>query len=220
MGGAHPKKKKKIIENIRLTYSGILCYTSKSNNNERYNMAQAMTKYQLDHFRDKVKRELDPMIEQQELLVRQYVSQATDTASKKLAKKIGAQAIIDKLKEAEQYLLEAQATAKTFFKKKANNETLKGKLDYKFASNDIKEDRINVALCEEQIREWASELAQQEIEKRPEGKKLSELKQVKRVALDTIMEAHAPAELIANLDKVLQASVGIGWNNTAPKINA
>lgn len=178
-----------------------------------------MTKYQLDHFRDKVQRELNPMIEQQELLVRQYVSQATDTASKKLAKKIGAQAIIDKLKEAEQYLLEAQATAKTFFKKKANNETLKGKLDYTFASND-KEDRINVALCEQQIREWASELAQQEIEKRPEGKKLSQLKQVKRVALDTIMEAHAPAELIANLDKVLQASVGINWNNTAPQINA
>jgi hypothetical protein len=182
-------------------------------------MAQAMTKYQLDHFRDKVKRELDPMIEQQELLVRQYVSQATDTASKKLAKKIGAQAIIDKLKEAEQYLSEAKATAKTFFKKKATNEILKGKLDYKFESSD-KDERINVALCEEQIREWASELAQQEIEKRPEGKKLSELKQVKRVALDTIMEAHAPAELIASLDKVLQASVGIGWNNTAPKINA
>jgi hypothetical protein len=182
-------------------------------------MAQAMTKYQLDHFRDKVKRELDPMIEQQELLVRQYVSQATDTASKKLAKKIGAQSVIDKLKQAEQYLAEAQATAKTFFKKKANNEILKGKLDYKFESSD-KDERINVALCEEQIREWASELAQQEIEKRPEGKKLSQLKQVKRVALDTIMEAHAPADLIASLDKVLQASVGIGWNNTAPQINA
>ena len=182
-------------------------------------MAQAMTKYQLDHFRDKVKRELDPMIEQQELLVRQYISQATDTASKKLAKKIGAQAVIDKLKEAEQYLAEAKATAKTFFKKKATNEILKGKLDYKFESSD-KDERINVALCEEQIREWASELAQQEIEKRPEGKKLSELKQVKRVALDTIMEAHAPADLIASLDKVLQASVGIGWNNTAPQINA
>jgi hypothetical protein len=182
-------------------------------------MAQAMTKYQLDHFRDKVKRELDPMIEQQELLVRQYVSQATDTASKKLAKKIGAQSVIDKLKEAEQYLAEAKATAKTFFKKKATNEILKGKLDYKFESSD-KDERINVALCEEQIREWASELAQQEIEKRPEGKKLSQLKQVKRVALDTIMEAHAPADLIASLDKVLQASVGIGWNNTAPQINA
>ena len=182
-------------------------------------MAQAMTKYQLDHFRDKVKRELDPMIEQQELLVRQYISQATDIASKKLAKKIGAQSVIDKLKEAEQYLAEAKATAKTFFKKKATNEILKGKLDYKFESSD-KDERINVALCEEQIREWASELAQQEIEKRPEGKKLSELKQVKRVALDTIMEAHAPADLIASLDKVLQASVGIGWNNKAPQINA
>jgi len=183
-------------------------------------MAQAMTKYQLDHFRDKVKRELDPMIEQQELLVRQYVSQATDTASKKLAKKIGAQSIIDKLKEAEQYLTEAQATAKTFFKKKATSETLKNKLDYKFQSNDIRKDTITVALCEEQIREWASELAQQEIEKRPEGKKLSQLKQVKRVALDTIMEAHAPADLITSLDKVLQASVGINWNNKAPQINA
>ena len=112
---------------------------------------------------------------------------------------------------------EAKATAKTFFKKKATNETLKGKLDYKFESSD-KDERINVALCEEQIREWATELAQQEIEKRPEGKKLSQLKQVKRVALDTIMEAHAPADLITNLDKVLQASVGISWNNTAPQL--
>jgi hypothetical protein len=34
------------------------------------------------------------------------------------------------------------------------------------------------------------------------------------------MEAHAPADLIASLDKVLQASVGIGWNNKAPQINA
>jgi len=182
-------------------------------------MAQSMTKYQLDHFRDKVKRELDPMIEQQELLVRQYVSQATDIASKKLAKKIGAQSIIDKLKEAEAKLQEAKATAKTFFKKKATNETLKGKLDYKFESSD-KDERINVALCEEQIREWATELAQQEIEKRPEGKKLSQLKQVKRVALDTIMEAHAPSDLITSLDKVLQASVGISWNHTAPQLTS
>ena len=93
-------------------------------------------------------------------------------------------------------------------------------LNYKF-SNDkpYKEDTITVALCEEQIRDWASELAQQEIEKRPEGKKLSQLKQVKRVALDTIMEAHAPADLIANLDKVLQASIGISWNNTAPQLS-
>ena len=182
-------------------------------------MSKAMTKYQLDHFRDKVKRELNPLIEQQELLVRQYISQATDTASKKLASKIGAQPIIDKLKKAEQYLLEAQATAKTFFKKKAANESLKEKLDYKFASGDIKEDRITVALCEGQIRDWASVLAEQEIEKRPEGKKLSQLKQVRSVALDTIMEAHAPAELITSLDKVLNKSVGINWNKSAPQIS-
>jgi hypothetical protein len=183
-------------------------------------MTKAMTKYQLDHFRDKVKRELDPMIEQQELLVRQYVSQATDTASKKLAKKIGAQSIIDKLRDAEIRLQEAQATAKTFFKKKATNEAMKEKLSYKFANDKpYKEEQITVATCEEQIRDWATELAQQEIEKREEGKKLSQLRQVKRVALDTIMEAHAPAELIANLDKVLQASVGISWNNKAPQLS-
>ena len=81
-------------------------------------MSKAMTKYQLDHFRDKVKRELDPMIEQQELLVRQYVSQATDTASKKLAKKIGAQSIIDKLKEAEQYLWKRRQRQKLSLKRK------------------------------------------------------------------------------------------------------
>jgi hypothetical protein len=88
-------------------------------------MSKAMTKYQLDHFRDKVKRELNPLIEQQELLVRQYVSQATDTAQKKLASKIGAQPIIDKLKKAEVLLKEAQATAKTFFKRKAIDDFMK-----------------------------------------------------------------------------------------------
>ena len=184
-------------------------------------MSKAMTKYQLNHFRDKVKRELNPLIEQQELLVRQYISQATDTAQKKLASKIGAQSIIDKLKKAEVLLKEAQATAKTFFKKKAASEAMKEKLNYTF-SNDkpYKEETITVALCEEQIRDWASVLAEQEIEKRPEGKKLSQLKQVRSVALDTIMEAHAPAELITSLDKVLNKSVGINWNKSAPQISA
>jgi hypothetical protein len=185
-------------------------------------MSKAMTKYQLDHFRDKVKRELNPLIEQQELLVRQYVSQATDTAQKKLASKIGAQPIIDKLKKAEVLLKEAQATAKTFFKRKAIDDFMKEKLSHKFEDKPTsygREEAITVETCEDQIREWASVLAQQEIEKRPEGKKLSQLKQVKRVALDTIMEAHAPADLIANLDKVLQASVGISWNNQAPQLS-
>ena len=46
-----------------------------------------MTKYQLDHFRDKVKRQFNPMIEEAELLVKQYKTEATDKAVDKLAKK-------------------------------------------------------------------------------------------------------------------------------------
>ena len=47
-----------------------------------------MTKYQLDHFRDKVKRQFNPMIDEQELLVKQFKTEATDKAVSKLSKKI------------------------------------------------------------------------------------------------------------------------------------
>jgi len=39
-------------------------------------MAKAMTKYQLDHFESKVKRQFDPLIEDQELLVKQYTTRS------------------------------------------------------------------------------------------------------------------------------------------------
>ena len=55
-------------------------------------MSKTMTKYQLDHFRDKVKRQFNPMIEEQELLVKQFKTEATDKAVDKLSKKIGADA--------------------------------------------------------------------------------------------------------------------------------
>ena len=55
-----------------------------------------MTKYQLEHFKDKVERNLDPLIDDQELLVKQFTTEATDKASKKLAIKIGAQKIIER----------------------------------------------------------------------------------------------------------------------------
>jgi len=61
-----------------------------------------MTKYQLEHFENKVKRTLDPLIEDQELLVKQYTTNATNKVSKELAIKIGAQKIIDALKFAEE----------------------------------------------------------------------------------------------------------------------
>ena len=56
-----------------------------------------MTKYQLDHFKDKVDRQFNPMIQEQELLVKQYKTEATDKAVEKLSKKIGADIIIKKL---------------------------------------------------------------------------------------------------------------------------
>ena len=74
-----------------------------------------MTKYQLEHFRDKVKRNLNPLIEEQELLVKQFTTEATDKASKKLAVKIGAQRIIDALQDAEETLNKAQTLAQSFF---------------------------------------------------------------------------------------------------------
>ena len=37
-----------------------------------------MTKYQLDHFKEKVRRNFNPLIEEQELLVKQYRAEATE----------------------------------------------------------------------------------------------------------------------------------------------
>ena len=52
-------------------------------------MAKTMTKYQLDHFKQKVKRHFDPLIDEQELLVKQYRTDATKRIVGKLAKKNG-----------------------------------------------------------------------------------------------------------------------------------
>ena len=67
-------------------------------------MPKGMTKYQLEHFKEKVRRNFTPLIEEQELLVKQYTPEATNKASRKLAIKIGAQKIIDALKFAEEDL--------------------------------------------------------------------------------------------------------------------
>ena len=54
-----------------------------------------MTKYQLDHFKEKVeRRNFDPLIEEQELLVKQYRAEATEKIVGKLAKKMGADKIL------------------------------------------------------------------------------------------------------------------------------
>jgi len=46
-----------------------------------------MQKWQMEHFEDKVKRQFNPLIEDQELLIKQYRTEATNKAVDKLAKK-------------------------------------------------------------------------------------------------------------------------------------
>jgi len=170
-----------------------------------------MTKYQLEHFRDKVKRNLNPLIEEQELLVKQFTTEATNKASKKLAIKIGAQRIIDALQDAEENLTKAQTSAQSFFEKKATTKEMKEDLSYKL-SRDDDDEKITVSDCEDQIRTWAKTLAEREIEKRPEGKQLAKLKGIKRSALDSIMESEAPATLIETLNKHMTKYLGVSWH--------
>ena len=70
-GPTQEKKKNK-------TLTAILEYPiNYINNNKGGQMAKTMTKYQLDHFQSKVRRNFNPLIEEQELLVKQYRAEAT-----------------------------------------------------------------------------------------------------------------------------------------------
>ena len=168
-----------------------------------------MTKYQLEHFKEKVDRQFEPMIRDQELLVKQFKTEATDKAVSKLSKKIGADKIIDKFRQAEKMLEEARATAKTFFEKKKPKDQ---ELHYKFTErNSYRSDELTLSDCEDQLRTWASELAQREIERRPEGQKLKQLKDLKTKALDVVMESGTPDSLAIALDSVSK-KIGLRWN--------
>ena len=173
-------------------------------------MSKTMTKFQLDHFRAKVKRQFNPMIEEAELLVKQYKTEATDKAVAKLSKKIGAEKIIDNFRKAEKMLEEARATAKTFFSKKKPKDQ---ELNFVFDSNANRynDDKLTLEDCERQLRDWASNLAEREIERRPEGAKLKQLKDLKTKALDVVMESGTPDSLAIALDSVSK-KIGLRWN--------
>ena len=169
-------------------------------------MSKTMTKYQLDHFRDKVKRQFEPLISEQELLVRQFKTEATDKAVSKLSKKIGAEKIIDNFRKAEKMLEDARATAMTFFdRKKPKGE----ELNYEFRRG--RDNELSLSDCETQLRDWASKLAEREIERRPEGAKLKQLKELKTKALDVVMESGTPDTLAIALDQVSK-KIGLTWN--------
>jgi len=170
-----------------------------------------MTKYQLDHFKSKVRRNFNPLIEEQELLVKQYRAEATEKIVGKLAKKMGADKILNEFKKAEAQLKAVQDKARTFFKKKAEQREDKS-LNY-----NIREEKITLDDCIEQLKDWARDLVDREIRKRPEGLKLKQLEDLKQKAIDTVMESGTPEELIKSLDATTK-KIGIAWVVDTSKI--
>ena len=169
-------------------------------------MSKTMTKYQLDHFKSKVRRNFDPLIEEQELLVKQYKTDATEKVVAKLAKKMGADKILNEFKKAEAQLEKAREKARTFFKKKADKEKDRD-LNYNLRNKD---ERLSVEDCEEQLRDWTRDLVDREIRRRPEGQKLKQLEDLKQRAIDTVMESGTPDQLLSALDKTTK-KIGIAW---------
>ena len=169
-------------------------------------MSKTMTKYQLDHFKSKVRRNFDPLIEEQELLIKQYKTEATEKVVAKLAKKMGADKILNEFKKAEAQLEKVREKARTFFKKKAKREDNRD-LNYNLRTED---ERLSVEDCEEQLRDWTRDLVDREIRRRPEGQKLKQLEDLKQRAIDTVMESGTPDQLLSALDKTTK-KIGIAW---------
>ena len=176
-------------------------------------MTKTMTKYQLDHFKSKVRRNFDPLIQEQELLVKQYRTEATDKIVSKLAKKMGADKILNNFRKAEQQLEKVRQQARTFFIKKAEKQPDKD-LNYNLKHRD---ERLSVYDCEEQLRDWARDLVDRELRRRPEGLKLKQLEDLKQKAIDTVMEAGSPEALLAALDQTTK-KIGIAWVVDTSKI--
>ena len=177
---------------------------------EEIHMTRSMTKYQLEHFKSKVRRQFEPLIEDQELLVKQFKAKATDVAVAKLSKKIGADKIIKAFADAEKKLEEVRATAITFFEKKKPQDA---ELDYNFTrkKDSYSDSKLSLSDCEDQLRTWASNQAEKELERRPEGAKLRQLKELEQKALDTVMEAGTPDSLAIALNEVSK-KIGLSWN--------
>ena len=164
-----------------------------------------MTKYQLEHFKSKVRRNFEPLIQEQELLVKQYRAEATEKIVGKLAKKMGADKILNEFRKAEAQLKAVQDKARTFFKKKADKDK-KEINNYRFD----RDEKLSLDDCEEQLKDWARALVDAEIRRRPEGKKLKQLEDLQRRSIDTVMEAGTPDELLKALDAETK-KIGIAW---------
>jgi hypothetical protein len=133
----------------------------------------------------------------------------------KLAKKMGADKLLSEFKKAEAQLKAVQDKARSFFKKKASQSEDKKKEfnSYRFE----REEKLSLEDCEEQLKDWARELVDREIRRRPEGLKLKQLEDLKTRAIDQVMESGTPEELIKQLDNTTK-KIGIAWVVDTSKI--
>jgi len=170
-----------------------------------------MPKYKVDHYESKIRRHFNPLIEEQELLVKQFKTEATKRIVGKLSKKMGADKIMDAFKKAEEQMKKAQQDAKTFFKKKAKQD------EKKTLTYNMRDDEISLKDCEEQLQEWAKSLVDRELRRRPEGQQLAQLESVKQKAMDIVYE-NGDDQAIAKALDTCTKKIGITWVVDTSKI--
>ena len=170
-----------------------------------------MPKYKVEHYESKIRRHFDPLISEQELLVKQYRTEATKRIVDKLSKKMGADKIMTAFKKAEEQMKKARQDAKTFFKKKVKQD------EKKTLTYNMKDEELSLKDCEEQLREWAKELVDREIRRRKEGEQLAQLEAVKQKAMDIVYENGDDQAIAKALDSCTK-KIGITWVVDTSKI--
>ena len=170
-----------------------------------------MPKYKVEHYESKIRRHFNPLFEEQELLVKQFKTDATKRIVGKLAKKMGADKIMDAFKKAEEQMKKARQDAKTFFTKKAKQD------EKKTLTYDMRSEEISLKDCEEQLREWAKSLVDRELRRRPEGEQLAQLEAVKQKAMDIVYENGDDQAIAKALDSCTK-KIGITWVVDTSKI--
>ena len=171
-----------------------------------------MPKYKVEHYESKIRRHFDPLVGEQELLVKQFKTEATKRIVGKLSKKMGADKILDAFKKAEEQMKKARQDATIFFKKKAKQDDKKA-LTYNLRNSE----EISLKDCEEQLREWAKSLVDRELRRRPEGEQLAQLEAVKQKAMDIVYENGDDKAIATALDNCTK-KIGITWVVDTSKI--
>ena len=170
-----------------------------------------MPKYKVEHYESKIRRHFDPLISEQELLVKQYRTEATKRIVDKLSKKMGADKIMTAFKKAEEQMKKARQDAKTFFKKKVKQD------EKKTLTYNMKDEEISLKDCEEQLRDWAKSIVDRELSRRPEGDQLAQLEAVKQKAMDIVYENGDDQAIAKALDSCTK-KIGITWVVDTSKI--